>query len=178
MTGGYTLWKDRGYAVDVPRQMTKEQRERYSRHMLVPEIGQEGQEKLLDAQVLLLGAGGLGSPIALYLAAAGVGTLGVVDDDEVDLSNLQRQVIHTTDRIGTPKVDSAEIAINGINPDVNVVKYQTRLDASNIMEIIEGYDVIVDGVDNFPTRYLLNDATVRLDIPVVRASILGFDGQL
>ena len=123
--------------------------------------------------MLLLGAGGLGSPTALYLAAAGVGTLGVVDDDEVDLSNLQRQVIHTTDRIGTPKVDSAEIAINGINPDVNVVKYQTRLDASNIMEIIEGYDVIVDGVDNFPTRYLLNDATVRLGIPVVSASILG-----
>jgi molybdopterin/thiamine biosynthesis adenylyltransferase/rhodanese-related sulfurtransferase len=178
MTGGYTLWKDRGYTVEVPRQMSKEQRERYSRHLLVPEIGQEGQEKLLDAKVLLLGAGGLGSPIALYLAAAGVGTLGLVDDDVVDLSNLQRQVIHTTDRIGTPKVDSAEEAIKGLNPDVNVVKYATRLDASNIMEIIEGYDVIVDGVDNFPTRYLLNDATVRLQIPVVSASILGFDGQL
>jgi molybdopterin/thiamine biosynthesis adenylyltransferase/rhodanese-related sulfurtransferase len=178
MTGGYTLWKDRGYAVELPRQMSKEQRERYSRHLLVPEIGQEGQEKLLDAKVLLLGAGGLGSPIALYLAAAGVGTLGLVDDDVVDLSNLQRQVIHTTDRIGTPKVDSAEEAIKGLNPDVEVVKYQTRLDASNIMEIIEGYDVIVDGVDNFPTRYLLNDATVRLQIPVVSASILGFDGQL
>ena len=144
----------------------------------MPEIGLEGQTKLLNAKVLLLGAGGLGSPTALYLAAAGVGTLGVVDDDDVDLSNLQRQVIHTTDRIGTPKVDSAEIAINGINPDVKVVKYKTRLDASNIMEIIEGYDVIVDGVDNFPTRYLLNDATVRLGIPVVSASILGFDGQL
>ena len=144
----------------------------------MPEIGLEGQTKLLEAKVLLLGAGGLGSPTALYLAAAGVGTLGVVDDDDVDLSNLQRQVIHTTDRIGTPKVDSAETSINAINPDVNVVKYQTRLDASNIMEIIEGYDVIVDGVDNFPTRYLLNDATVRLDIPVVSASILGFDGQL
>ena len=128
--------------------------------------------------MLLLGAGGLGSPTALYLAAAGVGTLGIVDDDVVDLSNLQRQVIHTTDRIGVPKVDSAEEAIHAINPDVNVVKYQTRLDASNIMEIIEGYDVIVDGVDNFPTRYLLNDATVRLQIPVVSASILGFDGQL
>ena len=178
MTGGYTLWKDRGYAVEVPRQMTKEQRERYSRHLLVPEIGQAGQEKLLDAKVLLLGAGGLGSPIALYLAAAGVGTLGVVDDDVVDLSNLQRQVIHTNDRIGMPKVDSAEQTINALNPDVDVVKYQKRLDASNIMEIIEGYDVIVDGVDNFPTRYLLNDATVRLQIPVVSASILGFDGQL
>jgi len=178
MNGGITLWKDRGYEVEVPRTLTKEQRERYSRHLLVPEIGLEGQTKLLNAKVLLLGAGGLGSPTALYLAAAGVGTLGVVDDDDVDLSNLQRQVIHTTDRIGTPKVDSAEIAIKGINPDVDVVKYKTRLDASNIMEIIDGYDVIVDGVDNFPTRYLLNDATVRLGIPVVSASILGFDGQL
>ncbi len=178
MTGGITLWKDRGYKVEVPRALSAEQRERYSRHLLVPEIGLEGQTKLLDAKVLLLGAGGLGSPTALYLAAAGVGTLGVVDDDDVDLSNLQRQVIHTTDRIGTPKVDSAETSIKAINPDVDVVKYRTRLDASNIMEIIEGYDVIVDGVDNFPTRYLLNDATVRLDIPVVSASILGFDGQL
>src|SRR3954452_22679316 len=178
MNGGITLWKDRGYDVEVPVSLTREQRERYSRHLLVPEIGLEGQTKLLNAKVLLLGAGGLGSPTALYLAAAGVGTLGVVDDDDVDLSNLQRQVIHTTDRIGTPKVDSAETAINAINPDVEVVKYKTRLDASNIMEIIDGYDVIVDGVDNFPTRYLLNDATVRLDIPVVSASILGFDGQL
>ena len=178
MTGGITLWKDRGYKVEVPRRLTDEQRERYSRHLLVPEIGIEGQMKLLDAKVLLLGAGGLGSPTALYLAAAGVGTLGIVDDDVVDLSNLQRQVAHSNDRIGMPKVDSAEQAINEINPDVEVVKYQTRLDASNIMEIIEGYDVIVDGVDNFPTRYLLNDATVRLKIPVVSASILGFDGQL
>jgi sulfur-carrier protein adenylyltransferase/sulfurtransferase len=178
MTGGITLWKDRGYEVEVPRTLTAEQRERYSRHMLVPEIGIEGQQKLLDAKVLLLGAGGLGSPTALYLAAAGVGTLGIVDDDVVDLSNLQRQVIHTTDRIGTPKVDSAEQSIHAINPDVNVVKYQTRIDASNIVEIIKDYDVIVDGVDNFPTRYLLNDATVRLKIPVVSASILGFDGQL
>jgi molybdopterin/thiamine biosynthesis adenylyltransferase/rhodanese-related sulfurtransferase len=178
MTGGITLWKDRGYDVEVPQALTKEQRERYSRHLLVPEIGLEGQIKLLNAKVLCLGAGGLGSPIALYLAAAGVGTLGIVDDDDVDLSNLQRQVIHTTDRIGVPKVDSAELAVKGLNPDVKVVKYQTRLDASNIMEIIDGYDVIVDGVDNFPTRYLLNDATVRLGIPVVSASILGFDGQL
>src|SRR3954452_7797016 len=178
MTGGITLWKDRGYDVEVPRSLTKEQRERYSRHLLVPEIGLEGQTKLLSAKVLLLGAGGLGSPTALYLAAAGVGTLGVVDDDDVDLSNLQRQVIHTTDGIGTPKVDSAERAIHAINPDVQVRKYRTRLDASNVMDIISGYDVIVDGVDNFPTRYLLNDATVRLQIPVVSASILGFDGQL
>ena len=178
MTGGITLWKDRGYEVEVPRALTAEQRDRYSRHLLIPEIGAEGQQKLLDAKVLLLGAGGLGSPTALYLAAAGVGTLGIVDDDVVDTSNLQRQVIHTTDRVGTPKVDSAEIAIKALNPDVKVRKYQTRIDASNIMEIIQGYDVIVDGVDNFPTRYLLNDATVRLRIPVVSASILGFDGQL
>ena len=178
MTGGITLWKDRGYKVEVPKVLTAEQKERYGRHILLPEVGAEGQAKLLDAKVLLLGAGGLGAPTALYLAAAGVGTLGIVDDDDVDLSNLQRQVIHSTKTIGTPKVDSAEATIKALNPDVDVVKYPVRLDASNIMEIIEGYDVIVDGVDNFPTRYLLNDATVRLDIPVVSASILGFDGQL
>jgi len=178
MTGGITLWKDRGYKVEVPKVLTAEQKERYGRHILLPEVGADGQAKLLDAKVLLLGAGGLGAPTALYLAAAGVGTLGIVDDDDVDLSNLQRQVIHSTRTIGTPKVDSAEATINALNPDVNVVKYPVRLDASNIMEIIDGYDVIVDGVDNFPTRYLLNDATVRLGIPVVSASILGFDGQL
>ena len=178
MRGGITLWKDRGYEVEVPKSLTREQRERYSRHLLIPEVGVEGQQKLLEAKVLLLGAGGLGSPAALYLAAAGVGTLGIVDDDAVDLSNLQRQVVHTTDRIGVPKVDSAEETIQAINPDVEVVKYPVRLDASNIMEIIDGYDVIVDGLDNFPTRYLLNDASVRLRIPVVSAAILGFDGQL
>src|ERR687894_2278200 len=178
MTGGITLWKDRGYKVEVPKVLSQEQKERYGRHILLPEVGAEGQAKLLDAKVLLLGAGGLGAPTALYLAAAGIGTLGIVDNDDVDLSNLQRQIIHTTDRIGTPKVDSAEAAIAALNPDVKVVKYPVRLDSSNIMEIIQGYDVIVDGVDNFPTRYLLNDATVRLGIPVVSASILGFDGQL
>jgi molybdopterin/thiamine biosynthesis adenylyltransferase/rhodanese-related sulfurtransferase len=178
MTGGITLWKDRGFEVETPRALDADQKNRYSRHVLLPEIGMEGQLKLLDAKVLLLGAGGLGSPTALYLAAAGVGTLGLVDDDVVDVSNLQRQVIHSTSTVGEPKVDSAERAIKDLNPGVNVVKYATRLDASNIMEIIEGYDVIVDGVDNFPTRYLLNDATVRLKIPVVSASILGFDGQL
>jgi sulfur-carrier protein adenylyltransferase/sulfurtransferase len=178
MTGGITLWKDRGYKVEVPKTLTTEQKERYSRHLLLPEVGTEGQARLLDAKVLLLGAGGLGAPTALYLAAAGIGKLGIVDDDDVDLTNLQRQVIHTTDRIGTPKVDSAEATIAALNPDVEVVKYPVRLDASNIMEIIDGYDVIVDGVDNFPTRYLLNDASVRLGIPVVSASILGFDGQL
>jgi molybdopterin/thiamine biosynthesis adenylyltransferase len=178
MTGGITLWKDRGYEVEVPRALSPEQRERYSRHLLMPEVGVEGQVKLLDARVLLLGAGGLGSPTALYLAAAGVGTLGIVDDDDVDLSNLQRQVIHSTQRIGIPKVESAEETIHALNPDVRVEKHPVRLNAGNIMEIIQGWDVIVDGVDNFPTRYLLNDATVRLRIPVVSASILGFDGQL
>jgi len=178
MTGGIALWKDRGYQVEVPRALTAEQRDRYSRHLLMQEVGVEGQLKLLDARVLLLGAGGLGAPTALYLAAAGVGTLGIVDNDVVDLSNLQRQVIHTQDRVGTPKVDSAEETIAHLNSDVKVVKYPVRIDASNIMEIIEGYDVIVDGLDNFPTRYLLNDASVRLKIPVVSASILGFDGQL
>ena len=178
MNGGITLWKDRGYEVDTPRALTTDQNSRYSRHLLLPEVGLEGQLKLLDAKVLLLGAGGLGAPTALYLAAAGVGTLGIVDDDVVDVSNLQRQVIHTNDRVGESKVSSAEKTIKALNPDVEVVSYETRLDSSNIMEIIEGYDVIVDGVDNFPTRYLLNDATVRLKIPVVSASILGFDGQL
>jgi molybdopterin/thiamine biosynthesis adenylyltransferase/rhodanese-related sulfurtransferase len=178
MTGGITLWKDRGYDVEVPRTLTAEQRERYSRHFLLPEIGVEGQQKLLDAKVLLLGAGGLGAPTALYLAAAGVGTIGIVDDDDVDLSNLQRQVIHTTDRIGMPKVDSAEETMKAINPGVEVIKHRVRLAASNIVDIIEGYDVVVDGLDNFPSRYLLNDASVRLRIPVVSASILGFDGQL
>ena len=178
MTGGITLWKDRGYEVEIPRFMSAEQRNRYSRHLLLPEVGIEGQQKLLDAKVLLLGAGGLGSPAALYLAAAGVGTLGIVDDDVVDVSNLQRQVIHTTDRVGVPKVDSAEESIKALNPDVNVVKHQTRIGPSNIMEILPDYDIVVDGLDNFPTRYLLNDASVRLRIPVVSAAILGFDGQL
>jgi len=178
MTGGFTLWKDRGYEVDVPRSMSAEQRERYSRHLLLPEVGMEGQQRLLDAKVLLLGAGGLGSPAALYLAAAGVGTLGIVDDDVVDVSNLQRQVIHATDRVGVPKVDSAEQTINALNPDVKVEKHKLRLGPSNIMDILPGYDIVVDGLDNFPTRYLLNDASVRLRIPVVSAAILGFDGQL
>jgi molybdopterin/thiamine biosynthesis adenylyltransferase/rhodanese-related sulfurtransferase len=178
MTGGFTLWKDRGYEVEVPRTLTAEQRERYSRHLLLPEVGLEGQQRLLDAKVLLLGAGGLGSPTALYLAAAGVGTLGIVDNDEVDLSNLQRQVIHSTERIGLSKVDSAEQTITALNPDVKVEKYPIRLGPENIMDILAGYDIVVDGLDNFPTRYLLNDASVRLRIPVVSAAILGFEGQL
>jgi sulfur-carrier protein adenylyltransferase/sulfurtransferase len=178
MTGGITLWKDRGYAVEQPRTLTAEQRDRYSRHLLLNEVGIEGQQKLLDAKVLLLGAGGLGSPSALYLAAAGVGTLGIVDDDTVDLSNLQRQVIHNSQRVGVPKVDSAEETITALNPDVTVNKYPVRLGPDNIVDIIQGYDIIVDGLDNFPTRYLLNDASVRLQIPVVSAAILGFEGQL
>jgi len=178
MTGGITLWKDRGYDVEQPRTLTAEQRDRYSRHLLLPEVGIEGQQKLLDAKVLLLGAGGLGSPAALYLAAAGVGTLGIVDDDTVDLSNLQRQVIHSSERVGVAKVDSAEQTITALNPDVTVKKYPVRLGSENIMDILPGYDIVVDGLDNFPTRYLLNDASVRLQIPVVSAAILGFEGQL
>jgi molybdopterin/thiamine biosynthesis adenylyltransferase/rhodanese-related sulfurtransferase len=178
MSGGFTLWKDRGYPFERPAVLSAEQKERYSRHLLIPEVGSEGQQKLLDAKVLLIGAGGLGSPAALYLAAAGVGTLGIVDDDEVDLSNLQRQVIHNTERIGMPKVESARQTIEALNPDVEVRPYKTRLDQDNVLDLIREYDVIVDGADNFPTRYLLNDAAVRERKPVVHASILGFDGQL
>jgi molybdopterin/thiamine biosynthesis adenylyltransferase/rhodanese-related sulfurtransferase len=178
MTGGFTLWKDRGYDVEVPRAMSAEQRDRYSRHLLLPEVGMEGQQKLLDARVLLLGAGGLGSPAALYLAAAGVGTLGIVDDDVVDVSNLQRQVIHSTDRVGVAKTESAAETIAALNPDVKVVQHKLRIGPDNIMDILPDYDIVVDGLDNFPTRYLLNDASVRLQIPVVSAAILGFDGQL
>jgi len=178
MSGGFTLWKDSGYEVEVPRSLTAEQRDRYSRHLLLNEVGLEGQQKLLDAKVLLLGAGGLGSPVALYLAAAGVGTLGIIDGDTVDRSNLQRQVIHTEERIGTLKVESAAATIAALNPDVKVVQYPYRIGPDNIMEILGEYDIVVDGLDNFPTRYLLNDASVRLGVPVVSASILGFEGQL
>ena len=178
MTGGITLWKQRNFAIEIPFQFSDAQRIRYSRHMLLPEVGPEGQEKLLKAKVLLLGAGGLGAPTALYLAAAGVGELGIVDDDVVDASNLQRQVIHSTETIGHPKVESAKQTIEKLNPDVKVTTYNTRLNADNIIDIIKDYDIVVDGVDNFPTRYLLNDASVRLQIPVVSASILSFDGQL
>ena len=178
MTGGFTLWRDRGYPFEQPRKLTDEQKERYSRHLLIPEVGIDGQQKLLDAKVLLVGAGGLGSPAALYLAAAGVGTLGIVDDDVVDLTNLQRQVIHNSERIGEPKVESARKTIAALNPDVEVVAHQTRVNSENVLDLVRGYDVIVDGADNFPTRYLLNDAAVRERKPVVHASILGFDGQL
>ncbi|MCB0875006.1 MAG: molybdopterin-synthase adenylyltransferase MoeB [Solirubrobacterales bacterium] len=178
MAGGITLWRDRGLPVVTPRSLTQEQKERYSRHILVPEIGLEGQLKLLDSKVLLLGTGGLGSPTALYLAAAGVGTIGLIDDDVVDASNLQRQVIHNTERIGMPKTESARQAIEALNPDVNVVEHRVRFGPENVIELLSEYDVIVDGADNFPTRYLLNDASVRLGKPVVSASILAFDGQI
>ena len=176
--GGILEWQEQGLPVVTAAGLTPEQRMRYSRHTLIPEVGVDGQIKLLNAKVLLIGAGGLGSPAALYLAAAGVGTLGIVDDDLVDESNLQRQVIHNTERVGTPKTESARKTIEALNPDVKVVEYRTRLDASNIIEIIKDYDVLVDGADNFPTRYLLNDASVRLRKPVVSASILTFDGQI
>ncbi len=178
MVGGFNKWKDDGRSWSVPRSLTAQQRNRYSRHLLLPEVAEEGQLKLLNAKVLLLGAGGLGSPAALYLAAAGVGTIGVIDMDVVDASNLQRQVIHNVDRIGERKVDSAKTSINLLNPDVEVNTYDVRLSASNIEDIISGYDVIVDGTDNFPTRYLVNDASLKANIPVVHGSIFRFEGSV
>jgi len=178
MAGGFGKWKDEGRAWKKPIVLTPDQKDRYGRHLLLPEVGTEGQAKLLASKVLLLGAGGLGSPAALYLAAAGVGTIGIVDMDEVDASNLQRQILHNLDRIGDRKVDSAKKTLTLLNPDVNVVTYDTRLDASNILEIIKDYDVIVDGADNFPSRYLLNDASVKLGIPVVHGSIFRFEGMV
>jgi molybdopterin/thiamine biosynthesis adenylyltransferase/rhodanese-related sulfurtransferase len=172
-------WKEQGGAWEEPRQLlTPAQQRRYSRHLLIPEVGQEGQRKLLDAKVLLIGAGGLGSPIALYLAASGVGTIGFVDDDVVDESNLQRQVLHGVERIGMLKVDSAELTLRGLNPETVVVKHVERLDAGNVVRLIADYDVIVDGTDNFDTRYVLNDAAVRLRKPVVHGSIYRWDGQV
>src|SRR6187551_3074249 len=178
MAGGILAWQEQGLPVAAAEGMTADQRDRYSRHTLLPEVGVEGQLKMLNAKVLLVGAGGLGAPTALYLAAAGIGTLGLVDDDVVDASNLQRQVIHNTERIGVPKTESARLTIEALNPDVEVVGHNFRLNSSNIVEILSEYDVIVDGADNFPTRYLLNDASVRLRKPVVSASILSFDGQI
>jgi len=177
MIGGFNRWKDEGRQWSAPSSLTPDQRNRYQRHLLLPEVGVDGQLKLLDAKVLLLGAGGLGSPAALYLAAAGVGTLGIIDMDVVDASNLQRQILHNTDRIGERKVDSAKKTLTLMNPDVNVVTYDVRLGADNILEIIDGYDVIVDGTDNFPTRYLVNDASLLKRIPVVHGSIFRFEGQ-
>jgi molybdopterin/thiamine biosynthesis adenylyltransferase len=178
VAGGIEAWREAGLPVIEPEGLTPEQRRRYSRHTQLPEVGVEGQLKLLDSKVLLVGAGGLGAPSAFYLAAAGIGTLGIVDDDVVDETNLQRQVIHNTERVGMPKTESARLSIEALNPEVEVIEHRTRLDAGNVLETIEGYDIVVDGADNFPTRYLLNDASVRLRKPVVSASILGFDGQI
>jgi molybdopterin/thiamine biosynthesis adenylyltransferase/rhodanese-related sulfurtransferase len=178
MAGGFGKWKDEGRAWRQPVTLTADQRNRYKRHLLLPEVGIEGQAKLLGAKVLMLGAGGLGSPAALYLAAAGIGTLGIVDMDDVDASNLQRQILHNMDRIGQRKVDSARQTIEKLNPDVTVKTYDMRLSAENIMEIMSEYDIVVDGADNFPSRYLLNDASVKLGIPVVHGSIFRFEGMV
>jgi molybdopterin/thiamine biosynthesis adenylyltransferase/rhodanese-related sulfurtransferase len=175
--GGFNKWKDDGLTWSTPQTLTTDQRIRYHRHLLLPEVGEEGQMKLLASKVLLLGAGGLGSPAALYLAAAGVGTIGIIDMDVVDSSNIQRQVLHNMDRVGMRKVDSAKMTLAAMNPDLNVITYDTRLNADNILEIFDGYDVIVDGTDNFPTRYLVNDAALLKKIPVIHGSIFRFEGQ-
>ena len=177
LAGGFNQWKNDGRPWETPRTLSPEQRNRYQRHLLLPEVGEAGQQRLLDAKVLLLGAGGLGSPAALYLAAAGVGTIGIVDMDVVDESNLQRQILHNIDRIGERKVDSAKKTLVALNPDVNVVTHDVRLGADNVLDVIDGYDVIVDGTDNFPTRYLVNDASLLKRIPVVHGSIFRFEGQ-
>ncbi len=178
IAGGFGKWKNEGRAWRVPAALTAEQRNRYQRHLLLPEVGEKGQLKLLESKVLMLGAGGLGSPSALYLAAAGVGTIGVIDMDVVDQSNLQRQILHNMDRVGDRKVDSAKKTLTLLNPDVNVITYDTRLGADNVLDIIDGYDIIVDGTDNFPTRYLLNDASLKKNIPVVFGAIFRFEGQV
>jgi molybdopterin/thiamine biosynthesis adenylyltransferase len=177
MSGGFTGWKNAGLPFTADRRWTPEQATRYSRHFLLPEVGEVGQAKLLDAKVLCIGAGGLGSPTAFYLAAAGVGTIGLVDHDVVDLSNLQRQILHTNDRIGLPKVESAEITLRALNPDVRVVKFQERLSSEKVRRIFEGFDIIINGCDNFPTRYLANDACVFMKKPLVDGSIFQFEGN-
>jgi molybdopterin/thiamine biosynthesis adenylyltransferase/rhodanese-related sulfurtransferase len=178
MAGGFRAWKNAGNSFSRPRVLSAEQLKRYSRHIMLPEVGEEGQGKLLDAKVLFIGAGGLGSPSGLYLAAAGVGTMGFVDDDIVDESNLQRQVLHNVERLGMPKVESARKTLQALNPDVRVVGHQTRMTSENVLDLIADYDLIVDGADNFPTRYLLNDAALKLRKPVIHASIFRFEGQL
>jgi len=178
LAGGYVDWKRSGLPTELPRQLDAAKRQRYSRHLLIPEVGEEGQLKLLDSRILLIGAGGLGSPASLYLAAAGVGTLGIVDDDVVDASNLQRQIAHSTERLGEAKADSAKRTLQALNPDVDVKTYRERLTSENVDRILaDGWDVIVDGADNFPTRYLVNDASVWHGIPVVHGSIYRFEGQ-
>jgi molybdopterin/thiamine biosynthesis adenylyltransferase/rhodanese-related sulfurtransferase len=178
LAGGVERWKREGRQWDTPLTLRSDQRSRYSRHLLLPEVGEAGQSRLLDARVLLVGAGGLGSPAALYLAAAGVGTLGIIDHDVVDVSNLQRQILHGVDRIGSPKVESARQTLRNINPDVNVVTYKERLSADNAVDLVSQHDVIVDGADNFPTRYLLNDASLHARRPVVHGSVFRFEGQV
>jgi molybdopterin/thiamine biosynthesis adenylyltransferase/rhodanese-related sulfurtransferase len=179
LAGGFTDWKRNGFPVQLPQSLDAPKRQRYSRHLLIPEVGEEGQLKLLDSRVLLIGAGGLGSPASLYLAAAGVGRLGIVDDDRVDESNLQRQIAHSTERLGDWKAESAKRTIEALNPDVEVVPYLERLTSENVERILaDGWDVIVDGADNFPTRYLVNDAAVWHDIPLVHGSIYRFEGQV
>jgi molybdopterin/thiamine biosynthesis adenylyltransferase/rhodanese-related sulfurtransferase len=179
LAGGFTDWKRNGLEIVMPRTLSPEKRTRYSRHLLIPEIGEEGQLKLLDSRILLIGAGGLGSPASLYLAAAGIGTLGIIDADIVDETNLQRQIAHSLETLGTPKVESAKRTINALNPDVEVVTYRERLTSENIDRILaDGWDLIVDGADNFPTRYLVNDASVWHGIPVVHGSIFRFEGQV
>jgi sulfur-carrier protein adenylyltransferase/sulfurtransferase len=177
LIGGFDQWKADGHVWRTGEGLTSDQRNRYARHILLPEVGEEGQARLLDSKVALIGAGGLGSPVALYLAAAGVGTIGIVDYDVVDSTNLQRQVLHSLDRIGMPKADSARETITGLNPDVKVITHAERLSAGNALEIISGYDVVVDGGDNFPTRYLVNDVSLHLRIPVVHGAIFRFEGQ-
>jgi sulfur-carrier protein adenylyltransferase/sulfurtransferase len=178
MSGGFQAWKGAGFDFETPVVLSPEQKQRYSRHLLIPEVGSSGQKRLLESKALLIGAGGLGSPAALYLAAAGVGTIGLVDFDVVDVSNLQRQILHTTDRVGERKVESARIAINALNPDVNVIQHEEMLTADNVERLIDGYDVILDGTDTFETRYVLNDAAVAAGTPVVHASVFRFEGQL
>jgi molybdopterin/thiamine biosynthesis adenylyltransferase/rhodanese-related sulfurtransferase len=178
MSGGFQAWKGAGFDFETPVVLNQEQKQRYSRHLLIPEVGAQGQKRLLESKALLIGAGGLGSPAALYLAAAGVGTIGLVDFDVVDVSNLQRQIVHTTDRVGERKVESARIAINALNPEVKVVQHEEMLVADNVERLIAGYDVILDGTDTFETRYILNDAAVAAGIPVVHASVFRFEGQL
>ena len=178
VAGGFSRWKSQGLGFEIPRMLDATARERYARHLLLPEVGEAGQIKLLESKVLLIGAGGLGSPSAYYLAAAGVGTLGIVDHDVVDRSNLQRQILHTEARVGMPKVESARESLEALNPDVNVVAHTARLDSSNVDELFSQYDVVVDGTDNLPTRYLINDACVKHDIPNVHAAVYRFEGQL
>ncbi len=178
VAGGFNAWRRESLPVEMPRLLSVEERERYSRHVLIPEIGEEGQMRLLDSKVFLVGAGGLGSPAALYLAAAGVGTIALVDDDMVDRSNLQRQILHTDDRVGTPKVDSARLTLEALNPSIRIVTHEERLDRGNAEELLAGYDVVVDGCDNFSTRYLVNDTCVALGIPNVHGAIFRFEGQL